>query len=336
MGKLNVLVVGAGGFLGSYLTEECLKRGYNVWAGVRETTSRKWLQSPDIRFAVFNFDEPDTLADTIRSAVPNGKWDYIIYNLGATKCVNFADFNKINYEYLRSFINALKSADMVPQKMLFISSLSVFGPGDEKGFTPFTTDTPALPNTKYGASKLKAEMELTMSGIPYIILRATGIYGPKDKDYYLMLQSLQKGFDFSAGLRKQMLTFIYAADLAKAACDALEKAPAGNTYIVAEKQAYTQDEYRKLASEAMGCRHPIPIKAPLWCVKLVSVIAEKIGVARMKPSTLNRDKYNIMKQRNWRADVSKAEADFGFTAPTSLKEGLEKSVKWYRENGWLK
>jgi nucleoside-diphosphate-sugar epimerase len=43
-----------------------------------------------------------------------------------------------------------------------------------------------------------------------------------------------------------------------------------------------------------------------------------------------------MKQRNWRADVSKAEADFGFTAPTSLKEGLEKSVKWYRENGWLK
>ena len=33
------------------------------------------------------------------------------------------------------------------------------------------------PNTKYGASKLKAEMHLAMSGLPYIVFRATGIYG---------------------------------------------------------------------------------------------------------------------------------------------------------------
>jgi UDP-glucose 4-epimerase len=66
------------------------------------------------------------------------------------------------------------------------------------------------------------------------------------------------------------------------------------------------------------------------------VVAEKIGIIRMKPSTLNRDKYNIMKQRNWLCDTSKAERDFGFNAATPLAEGLKQCVAWYRKEGWLK
>ena len=41
--KKRVLVVGAGGFTGGFIVEEGLRRGYEVWAGVRETTSRRWL-----------------------------------------------------------------------------------------------------------------------------------------------------------------------------------------------------------------------------------------------------------------------------------------------------
>ena len=322
--------------MGSHLAEEGLRRGHEVWAGVRETTSLKYLQDPRLKLTVFDFGKPESMAATLREAMPEGKWDYMIYNLGATKCLRFSDFNVINYEYLRSFTEAVKETGLVPEKFLFMSSLSVMGPGDEKGYTPFTPDRPPMPNTRYGASKLKAEMELTMSGIPYIIFRCTGIYGPRDRDYYLMLRSLEKGVEFSAGFRRQMLTFIYGPDLAAAVYDALDKAPAGNTYLISEKRGYTQAEYRKLACEAMGCRHPLPVKAPLWMVRLVSAIAEKIGAAKGKPSTLNRDKYNIMKQRNWLADTSEAEADFGFKAPTSLREGLRESVAWYRKEGWLK
>lgn len=334
--KKRVLVVGAGGFAGSFFVEEGLRRGYEVWAGVRESTSRRWLQHPDLKFLVLDFDRLESLAPTLSTALPQGeKWDWIIYNLGATKCLNFADFNKINYIYLRDFTNAIHAASMEPEKMLYMSSLSAMGPGDEKGYAPFTEQMIPRPNTRYGASKLKAEMWIATCGIPTVIFRATGLYGPRDRDYFLMFESIRKGFDFSVGIRKQMLTFLYAEDLASAAYDALRKAPAGETYNVAEPRAYTQKEFRNIATEVMGC-HAIGVKMPLWAVKVVSTVAEKWGVLRMKPSTLNRDKFNIMKQRNWNADISKARRDFGFDPKVDLREGVRRAVEWYKKEGWMK
>lgn len=335
---IRVLVVGAGGFAGGFIVEECLRRGWEVWAGVRESTSRRYLTHPDLKFAVLDFDNPDGLAAALREQRPEGeegRWDYIIYNLGATKCLNFADFNRINYLYLRSFTEALKEAEMVPRRLLYISSLSAMGPGDEKGGTPFTEKMIPMPDTRYGASKLKAEMWLATAGIPYIIFRATGIYGPRDHDYFLMFKSISKGFDFSVGYRRQLLSFLYVEDLARACCDALLHGHPGETYIVGEPTVYTQKEFRRLASEALGRKGVLPVRMPLWAVKAVSAVAEKIGVARGKPSTLNSDKYRIMAQRNWSIDISKAQSHFGFDPKVKLPEGVNRAVAWYQQEGWL-
>ncbi len=335
MDKKKILVVGAGGFAGGFLVEEGLNRGYEVWAGVRASTSRKYLTDPRIKFLELDFDDYDKLKEALSKAPVEGRWDWIVYNLGATKCLSFSDFSKINYEYLRLFTDALNATDKVPGKLLYMSSLSALGPGDEKEYTPFTEKMIPHPNTRYGASKLKAEMHLAMSGIPYIIFRATGIYGPRDKDYFLMFEAIKKGVDFSVGYKKQLLSFIYVEDLARAVYDALEKAPVGETYNVAEPRTYTQKEFRDIASKAVGKKHVVGIAMPLWGVKIVSAIAEKWGVARMKPSTLNRDKFNIMKQRNWAVDITKARESFGFSPKVDLREGVEKAVAWYKKEGWL-
>lgn len=276
------------------------------------------------------------MARALSESLPEGeKWDWIVYNLGATKCLSFSDFSKINYEYLRNFTDALTASGKVPGKLLYMSSLSAVGPGDEKDYTPFTEKMIPHPNTRYGASKLKAEMQLAMSGIPYIVFRATGIYGPRDKDYFLMFEAIKKGLDFSVGYKKQLLSFIYVEDLARAVYDALEKAPTGEVYNIAEPRTYTQKEFREIASEAVGRKHVLAVSMPLWGVRVVSFVAEKWGVARMKPSTLNRDKFNIMKQRNWAVDVSKARKMFGFDPKVDLREGVERSVTWYKQEGWL-
>jgi len=332
----RVLVVGAGGFAGGFIVAEGLRRGYEVWAGVRESTSRQWLDDPRIRFLNLDFSRPESLAAAVSTALPAGeRWDYVVYNLGATKVMRYADFSRINYDYLRYFTTALKSSGLTPEKFLYMSSLSAMGPGDEKGYAPFNETMIPMPNTKYGASKLKAEMWLEMDGMPYIIFRATGIYGPRDHDYFLMFKAIGKGFDFSVGFRRQLLTFIYVEDLARAVFDALEKAPVKETYVVSEPEAYTQRKFRRMVSKAIGKRIVVPVRLPLWGVKVVSAIAEKIGVARLKPSTLNRDKYKIMKQRNWSVDVSKAQRDFGFAPEVPLEEGICRSVAWYREQGWM-
>lgn len=333
---MKVLVVGAGGFAGGFIVAEALRRGHEVWAGVRTTTSRRYLQDPAIRFLDLDFDNPESLAPALRGALPDGeRWDWIVYNLGATKCLTFSDFSRINYDCLRHFTEALREAGKEPEKLLYMSSLSAVGPGDESGETPFTEDMVPRPNTRYGASKLKAEMLLAMSGLPYIIFRATGIYGPRDKDYFLMFKEISRGFDFSAGFRRQLLSFIYVEDLARAVFDALEKSPTGETYNVAEPHTYSQKEFRRLAARALGRRHVFSMALPLWGVRAVSAVAEKIGVVRGKPSTLNRDKFNIMKQRNWSVDVSKARRGFGFSPRVDLPEGVRLTVDWYKREGWL-
>lgn len=333
--KKRVLIVGAGGFVGGFLADEGLKRDYEVWAGVRATTSRKYLDNPGIRFIEFDFDNPASISESMEKALPEGSWEYIIYNLGATKVMTYTDFNKINYNYLQYFTEALRKTGKLPEKFLYMSSLSAMGTGDEKTYTPFRESMVPQPNTRYGTSKLKAEMWLQTSGLPYIIFRPTGIYGPRDRDYFLMFESIKKGFDFSVGFRKQMLTFIYVEDLVRAVYDALEKAPTGEIYNISEPRSYSQKEFRHLSMQAMKKHLVLPMRMPLWAVKAVSAVAEKWGVARMKPSTLNRDKYKIMKQRNWQVDVSKAEQDFGFRASVPLEEGIRKSIDWYRKEGWL-
>ncbi|MDE7142947.1 MAG: NAD-dependent epimerase/dehydratase family protein, partial [Muribaculaceae bacterium] len=212
----------------------------------------------------------------------------------------------------------------------FMSSLSALGPGDEKNYTPLSADTVPDPNTRYGLSKIKAEQYLEhLSGIPYIIFRPTGVYGPHEKDYLMMIQAIDRHFDFSVGLRRQMLTFIYVDDLVEAMFRAFESGVRDKKYIISEDRAYTQKEFRKIVAEELGARFVIPVRLPMPLVWIASFVAEKIGQARLKPSTLNRDKFKIMRQRNWQADISDAVRDFAFSPRFSLRDGIRETVKEY-------
>lgn len=326
----RLLVVGAGGFIGGFICKEGLSRGMKVTAAVRESTSRRYLDDPRLQFLVLDYDDPGQMTDAVASA---GPWDYIIYNLGATKAATFPEFNLVNYEYLRRFVEALKATDRVPQRLLFMSSLSALGPGDEENYTPLDSSTIPNPNTRYGLSKVKAEQYLEyQSGIPYIIFRPTGVYGPHEKDYLMMVKSIDSHFDFGVGFKPQMLTFIYVDDLVTAMFDALASGVAGKKYIISEERSYTQGEFRRIVAEELGKKWVIPVRLPLWTAWVASFVAEKIGHFRAKPSTLNRDKFKIMKQRNWNADVSDAQRDFGFKTRFSLRDGIRETVREYRRS----
>ena len=331
MPQKKVLIVGAGGFIGGFIAAESLRRGYETWCGVRESTSRRYLTDPALQFITLDYDNPERLAEQLKGH----RWDYIVYNLGATKCVNFMDFNRINYVYLRDFVETLQDVGAVPERMVYMSSLSAIGPGDEKNYTPLTAGMNPQPNTRYGRSKIMAEQFLEhFSGLNWTIFRPTGVYGPHEKDYLMMIQSIDRHFDFSVGFRRQMLTFIYVDDLVEAMFDALASPDTiHKKYIIAEDRAYTQKEFRAIVARALGKGWVLPVKLPLWAVRLTSVIAGKIGKMRMKPSTLNPDKYLIMAQRNWCADTSEARRDFGFKARVDLAEGIRRTVEAYRKPG---
>lgn len=130
---------------------------------------------------------------------------------GATKCLNPKDFYHINTNGTKRLIRALIALKMPLKKFVFISSLSVFGAIHEE--MPYEdikeTDTPH-PNTEYGKSKREAEiwmeesLELRMDEVfPYVILRPTGVYGPRERDYFLMAKSIKQHSDFAVGYKQQ-------------------------------------------------------------------------------------------------------------------------------------
>lgn len=325
---MKVLIVGAGGFIGGFIAREALSRGYETWCAVRETTSRRYLTDPALNFITLDYEDSDRLRDGLKGH----HWDYIVYNLGATKCVNFSDFNHINFTYLRNFCEALIANDQVPERFLYISSLSAIGPGDEKTYEPLNGSMIPNPNTRYGVSKIKAEtfLQTLPASFPWIILRPTGVYGPHEQDYLMMIKSIDAHFDFGVGYRRQMLTFIYVEDLACAIFDALEKAPTHKKYIISEPRAYSQAEFRRIVAKELGRKLVIPVRLPLWALKIACQVSEKYGAAKLQAVTLNTDKYKIMAQRNWNCDISDARRDFGFSPRIDLAEGIRRTVRAYR------
>lgn len=336
MSGKNILIIGAGGFIGGFIARRALELGYQTYVGVRQSTSRRYLDDPRLHFVVLDYDDPEAVAKSLHECAPeSGRWDEIIWNLGATKCANFADFNRINYHYVRDFIEVLIKEKMVPERFLYMSSLSALGPGDERGYTPLDSKTIPQPDTRYGLSKIKTETYLqTLADFPWIIFRPTGVYGPHERDYLMMIKSIDSHWDFGVGFRRQMLTFIYVDDLVDAMFKALS-APAEKVihhkYIIAEGRAYTQREFRDIVKKHLGRRMVIPVKLPMWMVYIASTVAEKIAAARGRSSTLNRDKFRIMRQRNWDCDISDAQRDFGFAPRFSLERGLAETIKAYRE-----
>ena len=82
---MKIMITGAGGFIGGFIVEEALSRGYETWAGVRKTTSREHLSDPSIRIIDFNYGNKKILTDQLLSHKREyGAWDYIVYYLGVT------------------------------------------------------------------------------------------------------------------------------------------------------------------------------------------------------------------------------------------------------------
>ena len=331
--KMKILITGASGFIGSFIVEEALKRGFETWAAIRGSSSREYLQDERINFIELNLSSKEQLMEQLRGH----DFDYVVHAAGVTKCLNKADFHRINTEGTKNLAEALLEVKMPLKRFVFVSSLSIFGAIKEH--QPYDeireSDTPQ-PNTEYGRSKLAAEQYLEKKkGLPYIILRPTGVYGPREKDYFIMAKSIQQHSDFAVGYKRQDITFVYVKDVVQAVFLALEKGEDGRKYFLSDGEVYQSATFSNLIHEALGRPWWIRITAPVWVLRIVTFFGEYIGRMTGKVTALNNDKYNILKQRNWRCDIQPAIDELGYQPKYKLKQGVEETIKWYKDNKWL-
>ena len=330
---MNILITGATGFIGGFIVDEALSRGMQVWVAVRPTSSRKYLSDPRIQFLELNLSDKEQM----KRQMDGLRFDYVVHAAGATKCLHAEDFFRSNTEGTKNLVQALMDQQMPLKRFVFVSSLSVYGPVAEQ--QPYReicgNDTPQ-PNTAYGRSKLAAEQYIeSIEGFPYVILQPTGVYGPRERDYFMMAKSIKSHTDFSVGYKPQDLTFVYVLDVVQAIFLALDCQKTGGKYMLSDGEVYSSRTFSDLIHRELGHPWLLRIKAPIWLLRIITFCGEHIGRMTGKISALNNDKYNIMKQRNWRCDIKPAMSDLGYKPKYQLDEGVRLTIKWYKENNWL-
>lgn len=333
----KILITGASGFIGSFLVEGALERGMQTWAGVRKSSSKRYLQDARIHFATLDLNNPTALLPALEQHKEMyGGWDYVIHCAGVTKSVEDAGYIRGNYDATVNLVEGLRLAGIVPEKFIYISSLSIVGALREMDYTPITEQDTPRPNTIYGESKWRTEQYLhKQTDFSTVVFRPTAVYGPRDADLFLLVKSIRNHVDISAGFRRQDLTFVYVQDLVQAVFLGIEKGRAGRSYFVSDGAVYASRDYSDLVRKELGNPWLFRFTCPLWLLYGISFVAEKVAKCFGKVSTLNRDKYQLMKQRNWQCDISPLIEELGYVPQYPLHKGVPATIRWYKEEKWL-
>ncbi len=331
---MKILITGASGFIGSFIVEEALKRGFETWAAVRKTSSRAYLQDDRINFIELDFSSEEKLTAQLR---PH-KFDYVVHAAGATKCKDPQDFFRINTDGTRHFVSAILGLGMPVKKFVYLSSLSVFGAiREEEPHQEITaTDTPR-PNTAYGKSKIAAEefLSTVKDRLNYVILRPTGVYGPRERDYYVMMNSIKQHFDFAVGFKLQEITFVYVTDVVQAVFLALDKPESGKAYFLTDGEKYESSTFSDYVHDCLGGKWWIRLTLPICLTKIACRVCDAWSRVSGTMTPLNNDKFYILTQRNWLCDVQTTVRELGYKPQVKLQEGVRRAVDWYKKEGWL-
>lgn len=334
--KKKLLITGASGFIGSFLVEEALRQGFEVYAGVRKTSSRQFLQQKEIRFVELDFSSPANLLQQLKEIVQkNGGFDFIIHNAGITQANRLSDFHTVNFHYTQYLIEAVKAAGMPLQKFVLISSLATYGPGDAKAMRPIEATDECRPVSDYGKSKLKAAQHLASSGLPYLSIHPTGVYGPRDKGFFQFIKLVNRGLEPYVGRHAQSLSLIYVKDLARAVVLLLSSAAVNRTFLASDGQVYGKDQIGTEAKTILG-KKTWKIQLPLKLVQAGVSGTDKMNelLFRRLPF-LNRQKLDEISSANWLCNSEEIWQSIAEKPQYNLRSGIAETIAWYKQEKWL-
>ncbi|WP_026770192.1 NAD(P)-dependent oxidoreductase [Asinibacterium sp. OR53] len=330
----NILITGASGFIGSALVDEALQRGFNTFAGIRNSSRRKYLAHPGIRFLELDLSDDEALDLALRGFRDRyDKLDVVIHAAGVTKAVRPADYRVVNCGHTRRLVHALMRNGLIPRKFVYLSSLASFGPGVKR--TPISLAQERNPVSKYGQSKLEAEQFLfALRDFPFVIINPTAVYGPRDTGFLPVLKCLQQRLDIGLRDEGRLLSFLHVNDLCQAVFLCVESPVLHKQFLISDLRVYTQKSFAHIAGSVLN-KSAIPVALPAWMVSGVASIAEAMGYITGRATFLNRDRLRDFKALNWSVCCPEM-TELGFKPCFGLEEGLRQAIGWYREAGWLK
>ena len=181
---------------------------------------------------------PGDFHDIASLAAAVAEVDVVFHVAGATWGARRADYFRGNLEATRNLLLACEKYGPEHQKILFISSLAAAGPSAGE---PLTEDQEPRPVSAYGESKLAAENAVLEFGQarPVVIIRPPVVYGPRDRDTFLMFQSVQRRLHVIPGRGKQKVSLVHVDDLVTGIWQAAQsEQAAGRIYYICGDEHY--------------------------------------------------------------------------------------------------
>ncbi|MDI6889901.1 MAG: NAD(P)-dependent oxidoreductase [Thermodesulfovibrionales bacterium] len=320
---MKALVTGATGFIGSHLCEELVRRGYEVTCLVRETSNLKWVEDIALKFITGDCESVESLLDAVVG------FDHVFHLAGLTKACSEDDFFCVNAKGTENLIKAVAKKNPKLKRFVYLSSLAAAGPS--MNGSPLREDSEPRPVSSYGRSKLEGEKAVLRykGSIPVTILRASAVYGPRDRDLFIFFKMLKKGIFPHWG--KCYYSLLYVDDLIQGVVLAAENRRAeGEIYFLSDSKFYTNEEIATEISSALDAK-VIRLRVPRFIMPFFAYIGERID----RHGIINRDKMNELSHSHWICDTKKAREELGFIPRVGIKEGIKWTADWYRIHRWL-
>lgn len=320
---MKVLVTGAAGFIGSYVSIQLLERGdqvvgidnLNDYYDPKLKEARLERLTPYDQFEFIKMDIADTPA--MKSLFDEHQFDAVIH-LAAQAGVRYSLENP--HAYIESNIvghlNILEGCRHTPnlQHLVYASSSSVYGGNDKKPFS--TSDNVDSPISLYAATKKSDELMSHcyshLYKFPSTGLRFFTVYGPwgrPDMAAYLFTDAIVKGKEinvFNHGDMKRDFTFI--DDIVAGIVAALDHPPVANDKGVRSKVYNIGNNQSERLMDYIGA------------------IENALGIEAKK---------NMMEMQagdvpETYADITDTQNDLGYQPTTPISVGIPKFVEWYK------
>jgi nucleoside-diphosphate-sugar epimerase len=328
---MKVLITGATGFIGSFVAEKLLNKGYDVRCIVRKTSNLRWIKDKYYELIEANINDISSLYKATEGV------DYIYHIAGNTSAKNLEQYLQGNCIGTINLIEAaLKNAPNL-NKFLYVSSQTAAGPSIS-ATEPITEEMPANPITDYGRSKKAAEEAIKKytDKLPFTIVRPPAVYGPRDTEIYSIFKMIKMGLVAYMGFNDKLLSLIHVDDLSDGIILAAESRNSlGKTYFISSEEFYVWKNVYDLMKKYLNKKHTLNIHLPHFLVLTAGGISSFFGQFSNKPPVFNYQKGIDFIQSYWTCSTKSAFKDFEYRQKVPLEKGVADTISWYKEMKWL-
>jgi nucleoside-diphosphate-sugar epimerase len=322
MKSRSVSVTGATGFVGWRVAEAFREQGWDVRAVVRPGNTKPL--PPGVEATPAPLDDVSALGHAV------GRSTVIVHCAGIVRAATPAAFDAGNVETTRAVVEA---ANATGSRLVFISSQAAFGSAPRTA--PASEQGDPRPLTPYGRSKLAAETVVrSLARVPWTIVRPSAVYGPRDRGFLPLFRLASRGWFLQVAEPTAYFTLVHVDDLARAislaaGCDRA----AGETLFVGHPQPQCAEDLLRHLAAAFG-RPYRPWRMPHVAVQAAAAAGDLAWKLGMKPP-IDASRLTEFRAEGFVCDVGRSRDVLGFTAAVPLPEGLARTARWYREQGWI-